>query len=352
MSHHHHHEHDAENQQPLGSYLLRVTISILIVALLIANGMAYQVEEGSQNVVVTRFDRPIHTEKSAGLHWKLPWPIDRANVVDMRKQTFEVPQAAALTQDKQSIILLTYVVWKVADAELFLKSTKTVPEAMNKIQSTVVSEKNTLLGTYNLSTLVSTNPEHASIMDELERKICEAVHAKYIDSGIDVLQVGIKRISFPEATIDSTLEKMRAERVAIATTIRAEGEEKASRIRNEAQREAAETVAKGTQKAGEILAEARIEAAAIYDKSHSLDPSFYQFWRQMQAIRNTLGPRTTLILRNDSGFVAPIFEMPKPWAMPKISLDTPGVIDLPDAPAPPPVEPVSPPTPAPLPAGE
>lgn len=313
---------------------MRVTISILIVAILIASGMAYQVKEGSENVVVTRFDRPIHVAKDAGLHWKLPWPIDRANYVDMRKRTFSTPHAAALTQDKQSIILLAYVVWQVSDAEQFLKSTKTAAEAQSKLESTVVSEKNTILGTYNLSTLVSTNPEHANIMDELEQKICAAVRAKHIDAGIEVLQVGIKRISFPEATVDSTLEKMRAERRTIASTIRAEGEQKASIIRNDAQREEAETLAKGTQRAGEILAEARVQEAAIYAKSYSLDPGFYQFWRQMQTIRDTLGPKTTLILRNDSDLMKPIFQMPKPGNPPKVSLDATGIVPADDVPVP------------------
>lgn len=334
--HHHHHSHDPENRQAWGPYLLRVAISILIVAILIASGMAYQVKEGSENVVVTRFDRPIHVATEAGLHWKLPWPIDRANYVDMRKRTFSTPHAAALTQDKQSIILLAYVVWKVSDAEQFLKSTKTPADAQSKLESTVVSEKNTILGTYNLSTLVSTNPEHANVMDELERKICDAVRAKHIDSGIEVLQIGIKRISFPEATVDSTLEKMREERRAIAGKIRAEGQQKASSIRNEAAREAAMTQAEGTQRAGEILAEARVQEAAIYARSHSLDPGFYQFWRQMQTIRDTLGPKTTLILRNDSDLMKPIFQMPKPGNPPQVSLDSTGIITssvAPDAPA-------------------
>ncbi|MDO4551400.1 MAG: protease modulator HflC [Planctomycetia bacterium] len=330
MSHHHHHDHhhshDTENVQPWGAYLLRVFISIFIVAILVAYGMMFQVNEKSETVVVTRFDNPIRVVSGMtepGLHWKLPWPIDNVKYVDMRKRSFSTPHAAALTQDKQSIILLTYVVWQVSDAEQFLKSTRTVEEAENKLQSTVVSVKNTLLGTYNLDTLISTNPDHAQIMTKLENQICHAARAKHLDAGIEILQVGIKRISFPEDNISATLDKMRAERVAIATEIRARGETEANEIRNRAEQDAAVTRARGTQQAGTIIAEARKMAAEIYNQSHDLDPEFYEFWRQMDVIRKTIGQNTTLILQNERGVFAPIFEMPKRGALPSISPERP-----------------------------
>lgn len=342
MSHHHcshghshAHSHDSENRQPLWAYVTRITISIIIVAILMTKGMTFQVNGGgetavSETVVVTRFDKPIRVEDKPGLHWKLPWPIDRANVVDMRKRSFSTPHTAALTQDKQSIILLTYVVWRVSDAEQFLKSTKTVEEAEYKLESSVVSEKNTLLGRYNLSTLVSTNPDHDQVVNRLEGQILDAVKGKHLAAGIEVLQVGIKRISFHETTMEATLEKMREERRAAATTIRTKGEKEASEIQNEAKKSSARTRAAGVQEAGIIRADALARVSEIYDKSHNLDPGFYQFWRQMEVIKKTIGVRTTLILQNDSGLFTPIFEMPRMDAAPRVDAvprtDAPAVL--------------------------
>ena len=240
------------------------------------------------------------------------------NAVDIRKHTFTAPHAGSLTQDKQNVILQSYVVWQVSDPLLFLKSTKTVDEAEIKLQSSVVSEINTFLGTYNLNTLISTTPEHAEVISRLENQICGAVKEKHLGAGIEVLQVGIRRISFPEGPIEATLDKMSAERRAAATIIRENGKTEAARIVNESTVTAAEIVARGTQEAGRIIADARARAAAIYDASHQLDPDFYRFWRQTEVLRKTIGARTTMVLQNESGIFSLLFEMPKPGITPAV----------------------------------
>ncbi|MDO5114272.1 MAG: protease modulator HflC [Planctomycetia bacterium] len=308
--HHHHHSSDPENRLSLGTWLFRVVISLLIVGLLIGYGMTFQISE-SENVIVTRFDRPIRVETEAGLHYKLPWPIDRAHTIDMRKRIFSTPHVATLTKDKKSIILLTYAVWQVRDPMLFLKSLGSIEEAEKSLQSMVVSHKNVVMGKYDLASLVSTDAERIRA-EEIERQICEGVDEDVRDKfGVDVLQVGIKRMSFPPENVEAVLDQMRAERQSEASKLRAEGNMQAQKIMNEAKVASAETIKQGTILAGEITGNATQEAAKIRSETHQLDPKFYQFWRTLQAMRNTVGPRTTLILRNDSGIFQPIFEMPK-----------------------------------------
>ena len=50
------------------------TVALLAIAFF---ATALVVHEG-QAVLVTRFGRPLRADTGAGLHWKLPWPIDQA----------------------------------------------------------------------------------------------------------------------------------------------------------------------------------------------------------------------------------------------------------------------------------
>ncbi|MDO4575634.1 MAG: protease modulator HflC [Planctomycetia bacterium] len=335
---HHGHHHGELHRLPLGTYLLRVVVSVLIIAVLIGYGMTFQVSE-SENVVVTRFDNPIRVVTEPGLHSKLPWPIDRAHVIDMRKRIFSTPHVTTLTKDKKSIILLTYAVWQVKDPMQFLKSLGTIEGAEKSLESLVVSHKNVVMGKYDLASLVSTDASKIGV-EEIERQICEGVHHDVCEKfGVDVLQVGIKRMSFPEENVQAVLDQMSAERQSEATKLRAEGKMKASQIINEAKVASAETIKEGTILAGEITGKATLEAARIRSQTHQLDPKFYQFWRTLQAMRTTVGPRTTLILRNDSGIFQPIFEMPQmDGKLPDVA---PKALISPTVPAP---------TPAPVPA--
>jgi len=50
--------------------------------------LAIVVREG-EAVMVTRFGRPLRIAETPGLHWKLPWPIDQASLLDMRRRSLE-----------------------------------------------------------------------------------------------------------------------------------------------------------------------------------------------------------------------------------------------------------------------
>ncbi len=57
-----------------------------------------------------------------GLHWKLPWPIDQASLLDMRRRVYETGQTEMLTRDKKNIIARTFVVWRIGDPLAFTQA--------------------------------------------------------------------------------------------------------------------------------------------------------------------------------------------------------------------------------------
>ena len=150
MAHHHHHHHDPSERLPLGRLLFRLALAVVIVGLLVAYSMSFQVAEG-YNAVVTRFGDPQNVVREAGLFWKQPWPIEQAHQIDMRRRVHNTPYSASFTRDRKNVVLLSYVVWQVEDPLLFLQSVGTREDAEDKLNSMIVNKKHVYLGRYDLS---------------------------------------------------------------------------------------------------------------------------------------------------------------------------------------------------------
>jgi membrane protease subunit HflC len=195
--------------------------------------------------------------------------------------------------------LLTYVVWRVDDPLLFFQSLGTTELAEQKLDGMVTAGKNFHLGRYDLTALVSTEPDRIKL-DEIERALLDEVRVAAKEKfGVTVQQVGVKRIAYPEENISAVLAQMREERKAEAKALRAEGTKEAQRIRDEGLVKSEEILREGRVEAGKILGVAEKEAAEIYAEAHRMDPDFYRFWRSMQVIKKTLGAKATVVMRND-----------------------------------------------------
>ncbi len=297
MAHTHSHSHDdhAAERLSLGRLLFRIAFSAVVVGLLVAYSMSFQVAEG-YNAVVTRFGEEIRPIRQAGLYWKWPWPIEQAHEIDVRRRLFNTPYTETFTSDKKNLVLLTYVVWRVEDPLLFLQSTRTREFAEQKLDALVSSKKNIYVAQYDLASLVSTDSENIKIA-EIERKLlADVAEDASKNFGIRVEQVGVKRIAYPEENMPSVLEQMRAERRGEAERLRAQGEKLAQAIISGADVKAKETIAQGKEEAGKIRAGMQTKVAQIYEEATKLDPEFFEFWRSLRALKQILGPKATIIL--------------------------------------------------------
>jgi len=314
MAHHHGHSHGGDLPRlSLPSILWRAVLALVVVGLLIAYGSSYTVTEGF-SAIVTRFGDPVQVRNSAGktdeagFYWKWPWPIEEVHVIDMRMHYYNTPFTETFTKDNKNIQLLTYVVWRVDDPLLYFQSLGTPEEAERKLDGMVAAKKNYHMGNYKLTALVSTDPQQIKT-PEIEQAILKDVSTEARRTfGIDVEQIGIKRVAYPEENMEAVLQQMRAERRAEAAELRAKGEREAQAIRNEGLVQAEQILRQGREEAGKIVGQAEKEAAETYAKAHQLDPDFYRFWRSMQVIKKTLGQEDTIVLRSDEGPFGPLFE--------------------------------------------
>jgi membrane protease subunit HflC len=260
---------------------------------------ALVVHEG-QAVLVTRFGRPLRADVGAGLHWKLPWPIDEAVWLDMRRRVYEGGHTEMLTRDKKNVIVRTFVVWRIDDILTFAQAVGLEREAESKLDGLLTNAAIATLGGHDLSAIVSTRSEDLQV-DAIESELLAATApVARLNYGVEIEQIRLERIALPEENVRAVFEQMRAERRQYAAKFRAEGEREASRIQSEAELEAARTRARGTEEEARIRGESAAEVARIYRSAHRQDPELYRFVRSLESLDELVTSQTTLILRTDA----------------------------------------------------
>jgi len=278
---------------------LRAVVGTLALAAIIFSAMGIVVGEG-QTALITRFGRPVRAATEPGLHWKLPWPIDRASLLDMRRRVYETGHTEMLTRDKKNIIARTFVVWRIGDPLTFTQAIGAEGGAEAKLDGLLTNAAIGTLGGHDLSALVSTNPADLQV-DQIESEFLSATAPVAMRNyGVAIEQVRLERITLPEENVTAVFEQMSAERRQFAAKFQAEGEREASRIRSEAELEAARIRAKGAEEEARIRGESAAQVAKIYADAHRTDPELYRLTRSLDSLDKLVTGNTSLILRTDS----------------------------------------------------
>src|SRR6202040_3472819 len=278
---------------------LRAIVGTLALLAIIIQATAVVVGEG-QAVLITRFGRPLRAATQAGLHWKLPWPIDQSTLLDMRRRVYETGHTEMLTRDKKNIIATTFVVWRIGNVLTFTQAIGGEGGAEGKLDGLLTNAAIGTLGGHDLSALVSTTPGDLQV-DQIEAELLASSAPVAMRSyGVTIEQIRLERIALPEENVTAVFEQMRAERRQFAAKFEAEGEREASRIRSEADLEAARIRAKGAEEEARIRGESAAQVAKIYADAHRTDPELYRLTRSLDSLDKLVTGNTSLILRTDS----------------------------------------------------
>jgi membrane protease subunit HflC len=128
-----------------------------------------------------------------------------------------------------------------------------------------------------------------------------AARARAPDFGIQILDVRVKRIGMADET--GVFERMKKERQAVATQLRAEGDEQVARIKADADRQKTVILSEAYRDSERIRGAGDARAAEIYAAAYSKDRDFYAFYRSLQAYRNSIGRgQDVLVLKPDGDF--------------------------------------------------
>lgn len=275
----------------------KVVGAVTVLVVLLSSSMVLVRER--HTALITRFGELRATVDEPGLHWKLPWPIDEAHVIDQRSRVFNTRHSEMLTRDRRNVILLSYALWRVDDPLRFFQAVGTVEDAAPKLDGLMTDATTGVLGNYDLSALVSTDPDELAT-DRVEADVLAAASETAAEKyGIELEEFGFKRLSLPEENIPAVFAQMRAERQQVGAGFRAQGERDAKKIRSDTDVDVAKVLAEATEEKELIRGEAEAEAARIYAEAHAANPGLYRFLRLLESLETTMGEGSEVILRTD-----------------------------------------------------
>lgn len=269
------------------------------VAMLLLLSCTFEVPE-TEYAIVLNFGNPVRILKLAGLHWKLPAPIETVTRIDKRLRILDPAEAEYLTLDKKNVTVDAVAAWEVEDPLKFLVTVVDRKAAEAQLEDILRSEIGSALGSHELAALLSIEPERVQIdriMQTVTERAAEKARSGY---GIRVRAVRLKRLNFPEENRQAVFRRMEAERERIARQYRSEGEEEAEKVRAEADLEQARILADADRQSKEIRGEADAEAARIYAAAYKRDPGFYEFLKTLEAYEKFIDADATIVLPSDS----------------------------------------------------
>lgn len=294
-----------------------VVISLIVVAVLGVASTSFFIVDQTEFAIQMRFGNPVRTRIEPGICAKWPWPIDTVVRFDNRLMVLESPRPGEpdkeyLTRDEQSgigknVIATTYTCWRIkrdpAAVRRFLETMGDLVSAEARLADVVISELGAALGSNDFSAIVSTDAatrNWPAFVEGIRDRCAARVEEPY---GIEIVDVKLQRLNFPEQNRRNVFDRMRAERETIASRYRSEGDEQAANIRAQAERQRTEILAAAQEEAQRVRGRADADAARIYAEAYGQDPEFYGFVRTLEAYERTLNEGTVAILSGTSDFL-------------------------------------------------
>ena len=279
--------------------IVKWLFALIVAAIIGFFGFVFKVNEG-ECAVVTRFGAVRAELTQAGMYLRLPWPFEDVRIQDARKRYLDSGYLETLTHDKKNVIMQTYAIWSIQDPLKYYTSVGDSALAETYLSDLITNAKNGIMGSYDLSTLVSMEEDNIKIGEIEETMLAEIQPHAAQQYGIQIHELRIKRVGLPATNVQSVFGQMQADRQKYIDQLLAEGERDAQIIRSESVAEAAAIVAQGRESAAAINAETEREVASIYAGAHSQDPQLYELLRMLAALENSVDENTVMIITTDT----------------------------------------------------
>jgi len=296
-------------------------VIIVIVSIILIGSSLYIVNEREQ-AVVFQFGAPVKVSTEAGLHFKTPF-IQTVKIFDRRILEWDGMPAEIPLEGKR-ISIDTFARWKINDPQKFFERVSNIEGAKSRIGNIVegvvrdeisvsllkevVADVQSLRhdnNSYEQQVLFCENfqdvescPESCIWVQKDDNKnkesICKAGMGrsmiidqikKAVQSKLENIDIGVQFVDFQIKRINYT----RNVRQKVFQDISAERNKKATEYRTD-----------GARLAREIIASAEAKVKKIYGESFSQDSDFYEFWRGLQVLEQSIDNSTKLIISDDS----------------------------------------------------
>jgi membrane protease subunit HflC len=252
-----------------------------------------------QQAIVMRFGRITDVKTEPGLYFKLPTSlVDNVQIVDNRLLRYDIANMTLQVKDGKFYVVDAFVTYRIADPRKFReRALGNLDLVEDRLGARFDAALRQVYGRREFQAALSA--ERTDMMKQAR----DLIRPDMADLGIDVVDVRILRTDLTDQVSAQTYDRMKAERLAQAALLRANGQQAAQSIRAIANRQSIEIVADATRDSEILRGQGDATRSEIYAQAFNADPEFYEFYRSLQAYRSGLASSgTTMVLAPDSQF--------------------------------------------------
>jgi len=278
--------------------IVATVVAVAIAAILFR--LSVFIVDQRQSAIVFELGQIVRVISEPGLHFKMPPPFQNIETVDKRILTIDSATPDRVqTSEKKNLLIDYFVKWRVTDARAYWISFQGSERAAEERMATLVRDAmNQAVNRRTVSEITSRAREKA--MEEIRVTVQERVK----DLGVTIVDVRLRHVDFvPEIMSESVYPRMVAERKRVANEQRSIGAAEAEKIKADADRQREVLLAEAYRDAQRIKGEGDAKASAIYARAFGANPEFYDFYRSLDAYRQSFKSRSdTLVVDPSSEF--------------------------------------------------
>lgn len=232
----------------------------------------------------------------AGIHWKIPL-VEEVKRFDGRILTIDAKPENYLTGKNKNLLVDSFLLWRIADSSVYYTAVSGDQRlASSRLFHIVNNGLRDAFATRTVNDVVS--GDRATMVGEI---LIEA-NKSAEQLGIEIVNIRIKRIDFPNDINERVYARMQSERLREAKETRAQGAEEAEEITSKADRERVTIMATAEQKAEEIRGNADATATDVYAKAYGQNSDFYGFYKRLNAYKNVFKGDDMLVIEPKGDF--------------------------------------------------
>lgn len=225
----------------------------------------------------------VRSDYEPGIHLKIPF-IQSVRKFPKRILTISDRPDRIFTAERLALQVDFFVKWRIIDSVQFYISTGGSQSLANNRLSEII--KNAIVTEFGKrSVQEAISVERAELIKDMLATASSAAQGL----GVELIDVRVKQVEFPDDVRNSVYQQMREERARIAAERRAEGMEISEQKKSTADKERTIILADANKDSQIIRGEGDASAADIYATAYNQDPEFYAFYRSIDAYRNSLG---------------------------------------------------------------
>ena len=267
----------------------RIFIALLVVLILLS--MATYTVDQREHAIVFRLGEIIAVKEEPGLYFKTPL-VDNVKYYDKRILTYDSSTPDRfITSEKKNVLVDSFIKWRIIDpAKFYVSVNGDERQAERRLTQTVNDGLRAEFGKRTIQEVVS--GERSEIMDIIK----ERADRESNNIGIEILDVRLRRVDLPKEVSDSVYQRMEAERKSVANELRSEGFAESEKIKANAEKQKEIIITDAYREAQKIKGQGDAKAARVYSDVFSKNKEFYDFYRSLEAYRNSFDSKEDILV--------------------------------------------------------